>query len=56
MDRIGKYELRELLGEGATSAVYLAYDAFTQRDVAVKQLYPEVLKDPERGRDRKSVV
>ncbi|MFV0662043.1 protein kinase domain-containing protein [Denitromonas sp.] len=50
MDRIGKYELRQLLGEGATSAVYLAYDTFTQRDVAIKQLYPEVLKDPERGR------
>ena len=50
MDRVGKFELRELLGEGATSAVYLAFDAFAQRDVAIKRIYPEVLKDPDRGR------
>ena len=50
MDRVGKFELRELLGEGATSAVYLAFDPFAQRDVAIKRIYPEVLKDPDRGR------
>ena len=26
MDKIGKYEIREPLGEGATSKVYLGYD------------------------------
>lgn len=34
--RIGKYELVRVLGEGATSMVYLCRDTFAQRDVAVK--------------------
>jgi serine/threonine protein kinase len=50
MDKIGKYELRELLGRGATSTVYLGYDAFAQRDVAIKVVDPSVLKDPELGK------
>jgi serine/threonine protein kinase len=47
---IGKYEIRSKLGEGATSTVYLGYDAFAGRDVAVKEILPEVLKDKEKGR------
>jgi serine/threonine protein kinase len=50
MDKIGKYEIRGKLGEGATSAVYLAWDPFVQRQVAVKRIFPEVLKDRDRGR------
>ena len=49
-DRIGKYEIRQKLGEGATSTVYLGYDPFAKREVAVKAIFPEVLKDKERGR------
>ncbi|HEY6897367.1 MAG TPA: serine/threonine-protein kinase, partial [Rhodocyclaceae bacterium] len=49
-DRIGKYEVRQKLGEGATSTVYLAWDAFAQREVALKLIFPEVLADKERGR------
>ncbi len=49
-ERIGKYEIRRQLGEGATSIVYLAWDPFHLREVAIKQLRPEVLKDRERGR------
>ena len=49
MDRIGKYELRGKLGEGATSTVYLGFDPFAQREVAVKVIFPEVLKDREKG-------
>jgi serine/threonine protein kinase len=49
-ERIGKYEIRQKLGEGATSAVYLGHDPFAKRDVAVKAIFPEVLKDKERGR------
>ncbi|MFN4064277.1 protein kinase [Azoarcus communis] len=49
-NRIGKYEIRRLLGEGATSAVFLAWDPFRQRDVAIKQLFPEVVSDQQRGR------
>lgn len=48
--KIGKYEIRGLIGEGATSRVYLAYDSFAQREVALKQIYPHMLRDPERGR------
>ncbi|OHC64174.1 MAG: serine/threonine protein kinase [Rhodocyclales bacterium RIFCSPLOWO2_02_FULL_63_24] len=49
-ERIGKYEIRQKLGEGATSIVYLGFDSFTGREVAVKAIFPEVLRDKERGR------
>jgi serine/threonine protein kinase len=47
---IGKYEIRSKLGEGATSIVYLGFDPFTEREVAVKAIFPEVLRDKERGK------
>jgi serine/threonine protein kinase len=34
--RIGKYEVKKLLGKGATGSVYLAADPFAQREVALK--------------------
>lgn len=49
-ERIGKYEIRSKLGEGATSIVYLGYDSFAEREVAVKAIFPEVLRDRERGK------
>ncbi len=49
-ERIGKYEIRKKLGEGATSIVYLGFDPFAEREVAVKAIFPEVLRDRERGR------
>ncbi len=49
-ERIGKYEIRSKLGEGATSIVYLGYDPFAKREVAVKAIFPEVLRDKERGK------
>jgi serine/threonine protein kinase len=49
MDKIGKYHLLRKLGEGSTSEVYLSFDPFADRDVAVKIAYPKALKDPERG-------
>lgn len=49
MERIGKYEIREKLGEGTTSTVYRAFDPFAQRDVAIKLVFPEALKDREKG-------
>ncbi len=48
--RIGKYEVVRKLGEGATSEVYLCHDPFSERDVAVKVVFTEVFKDPERGK------
>lgn len=50
MERIGKYQVQRQIGQGSTAAVYLAYDPFTQREVAVKKFHPEVLQDPHRGR------
>ncbi len=50
MDRIGKYEIVRELGRGATATVHLAIDPFTQREVAIKVAFPEILKDPERGK------
>ena len=50
MDKIGKYDLVRELGRGATATVYLGNDPFTQRDVAVKVAFPDILKDPERGK------
>ncbi len=50
MTQIGKYEIIRQIGKGATSAVFLARDPFTDRQVAVKVVYPEVLGDKEYGR------
>jgi len=49
-ERIGKYEIRRLIGEGATSCVYLAWDPFNKREVAVKRIDPAFFKPPHRGR------
>ncbi len=49
-EKIGKYEVRGRLGEGATSTVWRAWDPFAQREVAVKVISPEVLQDKDRGK------
>ena len=48
-ERIGKFEIRRKLGEGATSTVYLGFDPFAARDVAIKLIFPEILKDKQKG-------
>ena len=47
--KIGKYEVLEKLGDGATSAVYLARDDFNNRQVAVKLVSQAALRDQTRG-------
>ncbi|MDO8418696.1 MAG: serine/threonine-protein kinase [Rubrivivax sp.] len=42
---IGKYRVKRKLGEGATSEVFLARDAFHDRDVAIKRVRPATLPD-----------
>jgi serine/threonine protein kinase/GAF domain-containing protein len=37
--KIGRFEVRRLLGKGAQSAVYLAYDPQLDREVAIKTLH-----------------
>lgn len=44
-DSIGKYRVVRELGKGASGAVYLAEDPFKHREVAIKVMFPEVLKD-----------
>ena len=48
--QIGKYPVEKLLGEGATSEVYLCNDPFATRRVAVKLVSTELFHDPERGK------
>ncbi len=50
MEKIGKYEIIRELGRGATSAVYLANDAFANRQVAIKLVRAEALGDKDYGK------
>ena len=50
MDHVANYPIVRKLGEGATSEVFLCQDTFRNREVAVKRIFPEALRDPTRGR------
>jgi len=50
MDHVANYPIVRKLGEGATSEVFLCQDTFRNREVAVKRIFPEALRDPVRGR------
>ena len=44
--RLGKYELRERLGQGGMAEVWKAFDTQLQRYVAIKVLHSKLLEDP----------
>src|SRR5256884_2450921 len=44
--RLGKYELRERLGQGGMAEVWKAFDTQLKRYVAIKVLHPKLLEDP----------
>jgi len=44
MHQTGKFQLRKVLGKGASGTVYLALDTFSGGDVALKVLDLEVVK------------
>lgn len=50
MKEVANYPVVRKLGEGATSEVFLCTDPFRNREVAVKRIFPETLRDPARGR------
>lgn len=50
MDRVGKYEIKRVLGKGASGTVYLARDTFSDAEVAVKVIDSSVFADPEIGK------
>jgi len=50
VDHVSNYPVIRKLGEGATSEVFLCQDPFRGREVAVKRIFPEALRDPVRGR------
>jgi serine/threonine protein kinase len=50
MDKIGKYKVLRPLGTGASSEVYLGVDPFLDRQVAIKLVRPEILKDEKLGK------
>ena len=46
LKRLGKYELRERLGQGGMAEVWKAFDTQLKRYVAIKILHPKLLEDP----------
>ena len=51
-NKIGRYEILELLGQGAISAVYRAYDPHLGREVALKLITPQNPIEADRWRQR----
>jgi tRNA A-37 threonylcarbamoyl transferase component Bud32 len=50
VESVANYPVIRKLGEGATSEVFLCQDPFRNRQVAVKRIFPDSLRDPARGR------
>ena len=44
--KVGRYELRDILGVGGFATVFRAYDPHLDRDIALKVLHPEHARDP----------
>jgi eukaryotic-like serine/threonine-protein kinase len=45
MERLGRYQVREIIGEGAMARVYKAYDPQIDRTIAVKLLKAQLAED-----------
>ena len=49
LEHLGKYELKAVLGKGASGTVYRAADPFSQREVALKVM-EQLSSDPNEAR------
>ena len=47
MERLGRYQIREIIGEGAMARVYKAYDPEINRTLAIKLLKSQLRGDDE---------
>ncbi|BBI99487.1 hypothetical protein FGKAn22_11800 [Ferrigenium kumadai] len=56
MDTIDHYEIIRELGSGGTSTVYLALDAFNNRQVAIKLFQVDTLRDPSLAKARRKLL
>ena len=45
MEKLGRYEIREIVGEGAMARVYKAYDPEIDRTLAIKLLKSQLADD-----------
>lgn len=48
-EKLGKYEVREEINRGSMGVVYLGYDPYIDREVAIKVAFLDSLNDPESG-------
>lgn len=48
-EKLGKYTVKEKINKGSMGTVYLGYDPFVDRPVAIKVAHSETLNDPEMG-------
>ncbi len=48
-EKLGKYQISELIGRGSMGEVYRGYDPFADKNVAVKVAISDALKDKESG-------
>ena len=48
-NKLGKYEVLEEISRGSMGTVYLGYDPYIDRSVAIKVAHAEQLKDEESG-------
>jgi eukaryotic-like serine/threonine-protein kinase len=46
-DKVGRYEMREMIGQGAMASVYQAFDPEINRTLAIKLLKPELCHEEE---------
>lgn len=55
-ERIGKYSVSEVLGQGAMGVVYKGFDPHIQRQVAIKTIHKTLLVDPVANAQQDSIA